>query len=516
MEQHQPDEAVAAEAPAPEALEALSAAVARGRHLALIASEGAGLAQLYAAAATRDLAEGGAGDGEGRVFVLTASVERARRCAARMYDAAREAGHDVVVVAPSATPEAAERAPILVGPPAPLLEAVRKGDISATALRTLVLDDVPGLEPAWSAVEAVLQACDEGARRIATTHARDAGFDEFLGRWLPRARRWPSELFAEPRDDAPGAGQGSAAAVAVASRATRAGRLARLAELLHGITRDGGATAVSVETAPDAVAEVQTALSTAGFDVAEAGAGAPVHVGAWGQVDPAPHAVAFELPPSPAPLARAAGTADRFYAIVDALHERQFELTAARAGLPVAPLGEPVDPALLDDIAAFRARVSDALEREDTASGALLLAPLIEEHGAAHVAGALSGLLRAAERARPAPEAGEPPAARETAAGARPAVHTDAHARRATRPTWTRVFVGVGKRDGAGPGDLVGAITGETGAAGGQIGRIDIRQNFTLVDVDSLVADEVVRGLDGRMIKGRQVVARLDRGAARG
>ena len=170
------------------------------------------------------------------------------------------------------------------------------------------------------------------------------GFDEFLGRWLPRARRWPSELFAEPRDDAPGAGQGSAAAVAVASRATRAGRLARLAELLHGITRDGGATAVSVETAPDAVAEVQTALSTAGFDVAEAGAGAPVHVGAWGQVDPAPHAVAFELPPSPAPLARAAGTADRFYAIVDALHERQFELTAARAGLPVAPLGEPGRP----------------------------------------------------------------------------------------------------------------------------------------------------------------------------
>ena len=49
---------LAAEAPAPEALEALSAAVARGRHLALIASEGAGLAQLYAAAATRDLAEG--------------------------------------------------------------------------------------------------------------------------------------------------------------------------------------------------------------------------------------------------------------------------------------------------------------------------------------------------------------------------------------------------------------------------------------------------------------------------
>ena len=84
------------------------------------------------------------------------------------------------------------------------------------------------------------------------------------------------------------------------------------------------------------------------------------------------------------------------------------------------------------------------------------------------------------------------------------------------RPTWTRVFVGVGKRDGAGPGDLVGAITGETSVSGGQIGRIEIRHNFSLVDVDSLVADEVVRGLDGRRIKGRDIIARLDRDAAGG
>jgi len=91
------------------------------------------------------------------------------------------------------------------------------------------------------------------------------------------------------------------------------------------------------------------------------------------------------------------------------------------------------------------------------------------------------------------------------------AAATDSAAKRVTRPTWTRVFVGVGKRDGAAPGDLLGAITGETAVAGGQIGRIDIRQGYTLVDVDSLVVDDVVRGLDGSRIKGRQVVARLDR-----
>ncbi|MYH09508.1 MAG: hypothetical protein F4143_05085 [Gemmatimonadales bacterium] len=143
---------------------------------------------------------------------------------------------------------------------------------------------------------------------------------------------------------------------------------------------------------------------------------------------------------------------------------------------------------------------------------------MLEEHGSARVAAALAGLLRAADRT--APRAGEAAtgqaprgdAPTRDAAGA----PTDASARRATRPTWTRVFVGVGKRDGAGPGDLVGAITGETSGAGGQIGRIDIRQNFTLVDIDSLAADAVVRGLDGSRIKGRQVVARLDREARRG
>ena len=527
MNQDQSEPAAEMPPPLPEALETLSGAVERRRHIALIAAEGAGLAALYTAAAVRDLAVGEAG---GRAFVLTATADRARRCAARMHAAARAAGHGVVVV-PGAAGGAVARAPILVGPPADLLEGVRRGDIPAAALCTLVLDDVRALEPARAAVEAVVQASGDGARRIATTHARDAAFDELIERWLPRARRWPNELFAEPQAGGPEAGGAADTPIAVASRATREGRLARLAELLRHLTRAGAAVAVSVETAPDAVSDVRTALSLAGLDVAgaeEAGtaetdgaagetdggagetdSGVAVRVGAWGGVEPAAHAVAFELPPAPEPLARAAAGAERCYAIVDSLHERQFELTALRAGLRAAPMAEPADPALMDDVAAFRARVADALEQQDLAAGTLLLAPLIREHGAARVAAALAGLLRTADR----PAAG----ARETAPGDAPpgdaaAAPPDRSARRATRPTWTKVFVGVGKRDGAGPGDLVGAITGETSVAGGQIGRIDIRQNFTLVDIDSLAADAVVRGLDGSRIKGRQVVARLDRG----
>ena len=517
LNQDQSEPAARTAPPSPETFETLSGAIERGRHIALVAAEGAGLAPLYAAAAVRDLAAGEAG---GRAFVLTATVDRARRCASRMHAAARAAEHEVVVV-PGAAAAAISRAPILLGPPAALLEGVRRGDIPAGALCTLVLDDVRALEPARAAVEAVVQTSGEGARRIATTHARDAAFDELIERWLPRARRWPKELFAEPRAGASAGGRVAGTPIAVASRATREGRLARLAELLHDITRAGAATAVSVEAPATAVAQVSTALSTAGLQVAdsegaaaaETDGAAAVRVGAWGDVDPAAHAVAFELPPAPELLSRAAATAERCYAIVDTLHERQLELTALRAGLQVAPLGDPADPALMDDVAAFRTRVSDALEQQDLASGALLLAPLIEEHGAARVAAALAGLLRGVDR--PAPRTGDAAPGdgptRDAPTRDRAGTPPDMSARRATRPTWTKVFVGVGRRDGAGPGDLVGAITGETSAAGGQIGRIDIRQNFTLVDIDSLMADEVVRGLDGSQIKGRQVVARLDR-----
>ncbi|MBK5099098.1 MAG: DbpA RNA binding domain-containing protein, partial [Gemmatimonadetes bacterium] len=76
---------------------------------------------------------------------------------------------------------------------------------------------------------------------------------------------------------------------------------------------------------------------------------------------------------------------------------------------------------------------------------------------------------------------------------------------------WTKLFFGIGRKDDIKPGDLVGAITGETGIVGGQIGKIDIRGGFTLVEIDSQVVDDVVRKLAGVTIRGQEVPVRLDR-----
>lgn len=73
------------------------------------------------------------------------------------------------------------------------------------------------------------------------------------------------------------------------------------------------------------------------------------------------------------------------------------------------------------------------------------------------------------------------------------------------------VFVGLGRRAGVRPQDLVGAITGETGISGRDIGSIEIADRFSLVEVPQEAADEVITGLRGSTIKGRKAMVRRDR-----
>ncbi|MGW9194371.1 DEAD/DEAH box helicase [Micromonospora chersina] len=75
----------------------------------------------------------------------------------------------------------------------------------------------------------------------------------------------------------------------------------------------------------------------------------------------------------------------------------------------------------------------------------------------------------------------------------------------------TQVFIGLGRRAGVRPQDLVGAITGETGISGRDIGSIEIADRFSLVEVPHGVADEVIQGLRGSTIKGRKATVRRDR-----
>src|SRR4030095_12943469 len=73
-----------------------------------------------------------------------------------------------------------------------------------------------------------------------------------------------------------------------------------------------------------------------------------------------------------------------------------------------------------------------------------------------------------------------------------------------------RLFVNVGSRDNVRPGDLVGAITSQTGITSADIGKIDVRESNSIVEVASKKATNVVEKLTGTSIRGRRAVARVD------
>ncbi len=154
----------------------------------------------------------------------------------------------------------------------------------------------------------------------------------------------------------------------------------------------------------------------------------------------------------------------------------------------LSPFGLPsaADRAL-DRGAALRAAISARLTQGDVDAELAVLAPLFEEHDPALVAGALLAISR------------QPSAVSQPSPVASP------------QSGWAKVFVTVGTKDRASAKDLVGALIKEVGLQKGQIGKIDVRETFSLVEVSPDAAEQAVRRLSGVSIRGRRVSARPDR-----
>lgn len=86
---------------------------------------------------------------------------------------------------------------------------------------------------------------------------------------------------------------------------------------------------------------------------------------------------------------------------------------------------------------------------------------------------------------------------------------------RPSEPGVTQLYVNVGRMDRVRPGDLVGAITGETDLRGADIGAIDIFEKFSLVEVPEAAVDDVIERMRGVTIRGRDAQVRRDRGPSR-
>ncbi|MHB1063292.1 MAG: DEAD/DEAH box helicase [Georgenia sp.] len=80
------------------------------------------------------------------------------------------------------------------------------------------------------------------------------------------------------------------------------------------------------------------------------------------------------------------------------------------------------------------------------------------------------------------------------------------------RVAGTRYRVEVGHKDGVQPGAIVGAITGEGGLRGSDLGKIDIFPSFSLVEISGDMTPETTRRIAAARVAGRPLRIRLDDG----
>jgi hypothetical protein len=226
------------------------------------------------------------------------------------------------------------------------------------------------------------------------------------------------------------------------------------------------------DPSPDAAARCAALTAQPGVRLLDAEPGG-------GPADHADLAIALDLP-SAEVLGTLRAAAREVVVLLDGVQLPYLERIAS----PVAALrlaGAP-DQAR-DALARLRRDVRDRLAGGTPVTELLALDPLFEVYDPALIAAALL----AARGAPPGPVTSE------------------------EVPTWVRLHVNAGRRDQLRPGDLVGALLHGVGLSKDQVGRIELREGFALVDVRASEAERAVAGLNGTTIRGRRIAARIDR-----
>ena len=472
----------------------------RGNNLIGRAGPGAGTLVAYGAALLDRLP---AGAGHTGAVVLAPTRDRATELARSLGDLAGLTGHAVAALrGPWAL---SERADLLFAAPADLLAAVEGSRIKLDALEAFVIDgaaairDLAGFGP----VETLAEFVPSDAQRVILSLPFPPELDSFVEGHVKRGVHVP-----------PRAADGDAGDDDVPRRGSLAYRFVegdRVEAALRavGALLDGEARHVLVHFhSDDEAADVGDVLTLHGYAAGAPGdASLPVWLGTdarssralLDELD-APEEVAtlsFRVPLDPDDLDRRHARGGAGMTLLRGRELPHLEATSRVAGYRLEAAPGEAPSGLTDEIAAFRERIEEAAENEDLVPAYVLLEPLLERHGAARVAAAAAALLRRGGGI-------EAPAA---AGARRPGGPSEAP----EETGWVRLFMSLGHKDDAGPGDILGAITGEAGVDGSRVGRIDIRDAFSLVEVDRNVARKIIEAMNGTTVKGRSLRVDFDR-----
>jgi ATP-dependent RNA helicase DeaD len=427
-----------------------------------------------------------------QVLVLTAAADVADRLAESVARIAAATGATVAALgSPWTLPG---RAQVLLGTPADVLSAIAAGDIHLDAVRALVVDQAQVIEGlgGLTDVERCVDYLAPEAQRVLSALPRTAAVDDLVERHVRRAPIVPAP---EAEKALPRGG----VRFRVIPEPKETAALALAAELLPDEARH----VLFFCRSEDRAADLGDYLTLHGYLAGAPGdAAAPVWLGvdalaARGEAKGLEGVVvvSLDVPPDPDTLDRRHGFSPDGVVLVLPREVQHLRSLGKRTGYDTVPF-PPRTGAASSAAAELRATLERALETQDTAPYLSVLEPLFERYDAAEVAAAAVALLR--ER-------------RPTAEPAAPRASTQAAEVPGATPAWAKLFVSVGERDGLRAGDLLGAITGETGVDGRAVGKIEIHESHTLVEVHDAVARKVIKALNGTTIRGRAVRADFDR-----
>lgn len=478
----------------------------RGNSAVLRAGPGAGAMVAWGAPLLDRLEPGG---GQPRALILVPTRDAAGHLARSLGRLGLGTGHRCAALGgPWALPGHAD---LVVATPADLDRALRASELKIDQVEALVLHGAAPLldSPESAAVERILEFLEgRDVQGIVVAEPVSPAVRAFVDARLKRSVFLPAE----------------AAAGAEAQAPVQRGNLR--VHVLDGGSPDPQLAAVVARLldedvhhvllyfrSEDRAADAADSLTIRGY---LAGGPGDVETPVWLGLDPLEAreqiessetdpdlvvSVSVDVPSDADVLDRRHGGAARHGVVLAAPRELPHLRRLGReAGYKLEVIHADGDP-VADSVGQFRREVEVALAEEDLGAYTMLLEPLVQRWSGTEVAAALAALLRkrpARALGQAAPESTAP----IPSAGARP-------------PAWTRLFLSVGSRDGVGPGDILGAITGEAGVEGDQVGRIDIRDTFTRVDVVDSQANRVIQALNGISIRGRSVRADFDRSGGR-
>ena len=82
---------------------------------------------------------------------------------------------------------------------------------------------------------------------------------------------------------------------------------------------------------------------------------------------------------------------------------------------------------------------------------------------------------------------------------------------RSQAPSTVKIFVNAGKKDQGTPADFVATLTKDLKVPAQDIGRIELRDSHSLIELPAQDAQRIARELTGKTIRRRDLVARLER-----